>query len=128
MIARRLNHIFIVLVALHSLFLGSAMLFWPLTTMKFFGWEYKGPLFYPAQTGIFLTILAGAYLAGLWYRPFAWFLVITKAIAVVFLLTEYYIVEVDPPRTILIAAFLDGLMGIAVGGALFHSGKNNRSI
>ena len=126
--AHRLNQIFIILVALHSLILGSAMLFWPLTTMKFFGWEYEGPVFYPAQTGVFLVLLAGAYLAGLWYRPFAWFLVITKAVAVVFLLTEFYIVENDPPRTLLVAAFFDGLMGITVGGALFQSRKNKRQI
>ena len=128
MIAHRLTQIFIVLVAMHSIILGSAMLFWPLTTMQFFGWEYQGPLFYPAQTGIFLIILAVAYLEGLWYRPFGWFLVITKAVAVVFLLAEYYIVEVNPPRTILIAAFFDGLMGLAVGGALYKSRKNQRQI
>jgi hypothetical protein len=124
----RLHQIFLVLIALHSFILGGAMLFWSTSTMRLFGWEYTGPLFYPAQTGVFLVLLAGAYLAGLWYRPFAWFLVITKAVAVVFLLTEFYIVELDPPRTLLAAALGDGLMGIAVGGTLILLRKNGKQV
>ena len=110
----RLNQILIILVALHSFILGAVMLVLPMATMRFFGWEYQGPMFYPAQTGVFLILLAVAYVAGIWQSAFAWFLVLSKAVAVIFLLSEYFFVEVDPPRTLLLAALLDGAMGILV--------------
>ena len=94
------------------------MLLAPGGTMRMFGWDYRGPMFYPAQTGAFLIVLGAAYGAGLWQSAFGWFLVGAKGVAVVFLVTEYFFVEVDPPGGILLAAGLDGLMGTLVGMAL----------
>ena len=119
--ANHFNQVLIILVALHSFLLGTAMLLAPSATMRFFGWEYQGPMFYPAQTGVFLILMGVAYTAGLWHLDFAWFLVLSKTVAMVFLLIEYYFVEVDPPRTLLMAAWFDGAMGALVFCQLIKS-------
>jgi hypothetical protein len=84
------------------------------------GWEYDGPTFFPAQSGVFLLILGGSYLAAIWHRPFAWLLVASKAAAVVFLLAEYALGN-GPTMLLLPAAALDGLMGLAVAAAVIHN-------
>lgn len=119
----RLEKIVISLVALHSLVLGSAMLFIPTYTLRFFQWQYQGDLFFPAQTGIFLILFAVIYLAALWRRSLIWYIVLTKAAAVVFLLGAYFILSDEAPRVILITALLDGLMGAALAALAFKSMK-----
>ena len=99
-------------VALHSFVLGTIMLVNPTGALRFAGWEYEGPRFFPAQSGIFLLILGGAYLAGAWKRPFAWFLVASKAAAVIFLVGEALLG--GAPRICLLAALGDAAMGAAV--------------
>ena len=113
---RQIRRLFVALVALHSLVLGAAMLLSPAWTLARSGWVYDGPMFFPAQSGIFLLIFAGAYVVGIWRRPFAWFLVATKAVAVVFLLVAQGLGQA--PATAFLAAILDGLMGLAVAAAL----------
>ena len=103
-------------VSLHSIALGAAMLTVPQQILRLFGWQSAGPMFFPEQSGIFLVILGMAYAAGLWQRSFAWFLVISKAIAVVFLVAEY--IRGAAPTMALHAAALDGLMCVVVGSAL----------
>lgn len=103
-------------VAAHSLVLGIAMLLQPLATLTLTGWDYRGPAFFPAQSGIFLLVLGGAYVVGVWRVSFAWLLVASKAAAVVFLVTAYSLGAV--PNIALLAALLDGVMGIGVAAAL----------
>ncbi len=110
---RRISQIIIGGVALHSLVLGTLMLLIPVEFLNWLGWPYRGPVFFPSQSGIYLLILGGAYLAGVRYRPFAWFLVATKAAAVIFLLS-HALVETGPRPFLLQVALLDGLMGLAV--------------
>lgn len=112
MSARRLEQLIIFAVALHSVILGAVMLVCPIEFLHLAGWEYEGSTFFPAQSGIFLLILAGAYVAAIWRRPFAWFLVASKASAVLFLLGEYALG--NGPATLLATAAFDGLMGAAV--------------
>lgn len=103
-------------VAAHSLLLGAALLVVPSRLLALARWPHDGPVFFPAQSGVFLVILGLGYAAGLRLRPFAWFLVVSKAIAVVFLAGAF--VAGQAPRIVLLQAALDGLMGLAVAAAL----------
>ena len=114
---RRIEVIIISAVAIHSFILGVALLCQPFWALEFAGWDYNGSRFFPAQSGIFLIILSGAYFAGIKWRQFAWFLVMTKATAVIFLISESFYGGA-PVRTLLLSALLDGLMGAAVAVAL----------
>lgn len=119
MTPQRLEQIAIRATALHSVVLGFGMLFIPVQLMGLVGWRYEGPLFYPTQSGIFLLILGGAYAAGLWYRPFVWLLVASKAAAVSFLVVSV-VVRTGPP-IILLLALVDGSMGLGVAAlAVWH--------
>jgi len=102
----------------YDLVLGSALLLLPLETMRLFGWDYRGPVFFVEQSGLFLMILGAAYAAGILNRAFAWFLVGSKAAAVVFLTGEY--LTGKAPTTVLLAAAVDGLMGLSVTVAVLR--------
>ncbi|HUT24826.1 MAG TPA: hypothetical protein VM492_10825 [Sumerlaeia bacterium] len=123
--ARCFEKMVIAAVALHSLMLGAAMLFWPAWTLDVVGWEHDASLFFPAQSGVFLLILGGAYMAGVWHRPFAWLLIASKATAVVFLVAEYVLAQRLP--LLLLAALFDGLMGAAVALAIAWSIRSQSS-
>ena len=116
MTARRLEKLIICAVALHSLVLGAAMLTYPCWVLRMVGWDYEGPPFFPAQSGLFLLILGGAYVAGIWQRCFAGLLVTSKAAAVVFLVAQYAFG--NGPLILILAACLDGLMGAAVAAVV----------
>jgi hypothetical protein len=111
---RRLEVILISLISLHSLILGTAMLFQPAFTLQLFGWNYEGTLFFPAQTGIFLDLFGGLFLAAIWHRKLIWFIIITKSSAVLFLISQYFLLSPDAPFTVIVAAVLDGLMGASI--------------
>ena len=114
--AKKTERFLISAVALHSCGMGIAMLFMPVQTLKMIGWNYEGPLFFPSQSGIFLLILGGAYITGIWYKPFAWFLVASKFFAVLFLSTS--IILDTAPDVILFPSILDGAMGLLVATVL----------
>ncbi len=123
---RRWVEVFVIsAVALHSFALGFAMLVRPAWTLALLGWDYEGPLFFPAQSGIFLLILGGAYLTAIWRRPFAWFLVASKAAAVAFLVSEWGLG--GGPSMVLVAAFFDGLMGTGVAVAVLLASRAERA-
>ncbi len=115
----RLLRPIVLLVAAHSLVLGAALLARPRAVLALAGWPPEGPIFFPAQAGAFLVILGLGYLAGLRLRAFAWFLVLSKAVAVAFLAAAL-LARLAPP-VVLPAAVLDGLMGLATAGALLRS-------
>lgn len=112
--ARRIEITVILLITLHSLILGVAMLFQPVRTLELFGWDYQGAMFFPSQTGVFLLLFAGAYFSAIWHREFIWFIVASKSTAVVFLVSQHFLLAPNAPRTVLVAAVLDGLMGASV--------------
>lgn len=116
-------------IAAHSLILGLAMLIQPIGILHLCGWEYDGPVFFPAQSGIFLVVLGSIFLVAIWQRPFAWVVVATKAAAVLFLVTQW--LGGTAPTIVLLAALVDGLMGTVVGilvtwEALSREGRKTR--
>lgn len=121
---RQITHILIGAVALHSLILGAFMLFMPIDFLRWMGWPHNGPAFFASQSGIYLLVLGGAYLAGIRYRPFAWFLAISKAAAVLFLL-GHALAETAPRILLVRAAVADGLMGLAVVVALISERRRS---
>lgn len=112
-------------VALHSIILGAAMLIRPMLVLELSGWQYDGDAFFPQQAGIFLTLLGGAYAMALWHRHFAWFLVVSKTVAVAFLVGEHLFGTA--PKVILVAALLDGLMGAAVAITMIWDAMSQRN-
>ena len=104
--------------ALRTVVFGLAMLFFPAATLELFRWNYDGPMFFPSQTGVFLTLLGGGYLAALRHRPFIWLILISKATAVVFLVSEHFILGPDGPITVLAAGVGDAIMGISLAAVL----------
>jgi len=122
---RTLRTLLVAAVALHSIVLGAAMLFFPTWTLATFGWEYDGPTFFPSQSGIFLLLLGVAYAGGIHHRPFAFFLVGSKTCAVIFLVVQYFANQRQ--GVVLAAAALDGMMGAAVALALVLEARSRRS-
>ena len=116
--ARRIENLIVLLIGLHSLILGLAMAFQPMRTLQLFGWDYKGPMFFPTQTGVFLVLFGILFFAFLKYRNLIWFIVVIKGTAVLFLVSQKFILGSDVPCTVLIAAIFDGLMGALVATIL----------
>lgn len=123
MTARRIEIAVICAVGLHSLCLGAAMFVHPHGTLALAGWAYEGPRFFPAQSGIFLILLGAACFAGLRWHHFVWFIVASKATAVMFLC--YEALAQGAPNAVLLAALLDGLMGAAMAAAAVAAGRTS---
>jgi hypothetical protein len=115
---RRIENLIVFFIGLHSLLLGFAMAFQPMRTLQLFGWDYKGPMFFPTQTGIFLALFGILFLTFIRYRKLIWFIAVVKCTAVLFLISQKFILGPDAPGTVLIAAVLDGLMGASVATIL----------
>ena len=107
-------------VALHSLALGTSLLVSPRATLGLVGWTYEGGRFFPAQCGVFLVILGLGYVAAVRHRSYAWGLVVSKVVAVVFLVGEA--LWGGAPPILLVAAALDAAMAVAVGWLLLREG------
>jgi hypothetical protein len=108
----RLEARLVVLVALHSLAVAGFLLFATEWGVRFGGWGSASPLFFPRQAGIFHVVAALGYLIEYFRYRGVTFLVTTKAIAVVFLLTMTVID--GGPWTVPLSALADGLMGLAI--------------
>ena len=121
---KTLRRIIVAIVALHSIALGTAMLFWPTWTLTTFGWPYDGPTFFPSQSGILLLLLGISYVGGLYHLPFVAFLVVSKACAVAFLVTQYFTNEEQ--GLILESAAGDAIMGITVAVTLAMEYRERR--
>ena len=111
---RRLEIATILLVAGHSVILGAAMLFQPSDTLDLFGWDYQDPMFFPSQSGVFLMLLGSIFLTAIRHRKFTWFIIASKSTAVVFLLSQQFLLSPGAPAVLLLAAVSDGIMGTAV--------------
>ena len=83
----------IIVVASHSLILGTALLFAPGEVLAFVQWPVVAELFFVSQAGIFLVILGFAYLAALWHRVLVWLIIGSKLGAVLFLFGQSFFVE-----------------------------------
>jgi hypothetical protein len=124
----KLEKCIITAVAIHSFILGIAMLVDPLRILSLVEWDYEGDLFFPTQSGVFLLLFAAAYLAAIQDRTFAWFLVLTKIIAFFFLVSIFRMGHAPP--VCLLAASVDGLMGLSVSVLLIYNirKKHHKSI
>ena len=122
---RRLEIVTILLIAGHSVILGAAMLFWPVVTLDLFGWDYQDPMFFPAQSGVFLMLLGGVFLVAIGHRRFTWFIIASKGAAVVFLVWQHFLLSPAAPATILLAAVCDGLMGAAIAAIFIRQSRRH---
>ena len=106
----------IILISLHSLLLGITMLFFPLSFTEFFGFKSTETFFWQSQSGIFLIVLAIAYFLAYKEldrsRVLVHFIVLSKVLAVVFLMVHF--VFLKAPYSIGLAAAGDALMGLCV--------------
>jgi len=108
--AASLERWLVVLVAAHTVGVGSMLLLAPAwSCMVFGGWTSMGPLFFPRQSGIFHFVLAFAYLYEYFRHGGIAVMVAAKALAFVFLLgcTAFDAV----PWVVPFSAVADGLMG-----------------
>jgi hypothetical protein len=115
---RAILNLTVLAVAVHSIALGIAFLFFPLRVLGLVGWEYSGPVFWPSQAGLLLVILGAGYAAAVRVPAFLWFVVGSKAAAFVFLLASAF--WVDAPRIVGLLGCGDGLMGLAVAFAFWQ--------
>ena len=117
MTIKKLERVLVILVVLHTLAVGLALMVVPQWALRFGGWEQVSPLFFPCQAGVFHLVLALGY--GLEYtrHDSVTFLVGAKIIAFVFLITATIIGGV--PWIVPFSGVTDGLMGLVVW--LFHA-------
>jgi len=102
----------IALIGLHSLLVGLLMLFAPRFMLGAFGFPADVPVFFPSQSGIFLTILGVCYLLALTEPAFVKVILMSKAFAVLFLVA--HVTLLSAPPIIWGAAFGDGGMLVAL--------------
>ena len=114
------------LVALHSVVLGVAMLVWPLQILSAFGWEFTETRFYPAQSGLFLIILGIVYAMAIRQRAYVAIVVLSKAIAVTFLVSEAW--RGSCPPIVYLTAAIDGFMGALVAIAWWQERAGQREV
>jgi hypothetical protein len=102
----------VVLIALHSAAVGAGALVATEWGIRFSGFPGASPLFFPRQVGVFHVVVAVAYLLE-WFRyRGVSVLLVTKAIAVVFLVSMIAIDRL--PWVVPFSAAGDALMGLAV--------------
>jgi hypothetical protein len=102
----------VVLIALHSLVVGLFLTFVTDWGARFGGFPSPVPLFFPRQGGAFHFVVAAVYLVEHVHYRGVFLLVLTKSMAVVFLLLATVLTEV--PWLVPLSAFGDGLMAVAV--------------
>ncbi len=114
--ADRLTRTVVLLIGLHSCTLGLLMLFLPLRAPRLLGFGDPGPAFFPSQSGIFLLILGICYLEALRRPALVFVIVLSKALAVAFLVV--HAAFLGAPAILWAAAAGDGTMLAAVLWAL----------
>jgi hypothetical protein len=103
----------VLLVTLHTIGVGTMLLLTPVWSCRVFGgWTTLGPLFFPRQSGIFHFALAFAYLHEYFRHRSVTVLVVTKGLALLFLLSGAVLDTV--PWVVPFSGIADGMMGAAV--------------
>ncbi len=112
MSATRLERLAVHLVALHSVAVGLGLIFLTRWGAAFGGWPDVAPLFFARQAGVFHFVVVAGYLLEYHRSGGVTFLLTTKSIAVVFLLT---MTVVDGgPWMVPVSAAGDALMGAVI--------------
>jgi hypothetical protein len=110
--AERLERLAVHLVVLHSVAVGLGLIFLTRWGAALGGWPEVTPLFFARQAGIFHFVVVAGYLLEYHRSGGVTFLLTTKSIAVVFLLT---MTALDGgPWLVPASAAADGLMGAGV--------------
>jgi hypothetical protein len=110
--AARVERLVVHLVALHSVAVGLGLLFLTRWGTALGGWPDVVPLFFARQAGIFHFVVVAGYLLEYHRTGGVTFLLVTKSIAVVFLVT---MTAVDGgPWMVPASAAADALMGVIV--------------
>jgi hypothetical protein len=100
----------IILIGLHSVGVGCALMLAPLWVARFFGWGQVTPVFFARQAGIFHIVLAIGYVLEYFrYRGIS-LLITAKSVAFVFLLTVTFVS--GSPWVVPFSGAADGLMGL----------------
>ena len=97
------------LIAMHSVAVGVGLLFTPVLSLTFGGWDKFYPLFFPRQAGVFHFILAFSYLYDYCIHRSVTILITAKATAFVFLIGATCMGTV--PWIVPFSGLLDGAMG-----------------
>jgi hypothetical protein len=100
------------LIALHSYAVGIGLVFFTSWGLRLGGWEGASPLFFPRQAGAFHLVVATGYLMEYLRQRGVSLLLVTKAIAFVFLTAATALG--DEPWVVPVSGALDGLMGLTV--------------
>ena len=116
-----LLRVVIVVIGAHSVLLGLALLSAPMDFTRFIGFPEAASTFFPSQSGAFLLALGICYLLALRDRVLVWTILVSKSVAVVFLLTHFQFL--DAPPSVLAAAVGDFAMLSATVGALVLEGR-----
>ncbi|MEK9144222.1 MAG: hypothetical protein AAB339_01275 [Elusimicrobiota bacterium] len=111
-----LSRLLILLIGVHSCALGLGLLFLPRRMAGLLGMECGPAIFFPSQAGIFLLILGVVYLLALKEPAYVLVLLLSKAAAMVFLVT--HAAFLSGPPILWLAALGDGGMLMALSIAL----------
>ena len=108
----RFERALVVLVALHSFVVGLFLVLVPEWGARFGGFGAVSPLFFARQAGAFHFVAATAYLVEYFRYRGVLLLVITKSVAVAFLLMTSVLDTV--PWVVPLSGVADGFMALAV--------------
>jgi hypothetical protein len=106
----RLERIYVVLVALHSLAIGFGLVFMTDFAMSFAGWGEPEPAFFPRQGGAFHFVVAAGYLIEYFRHRTVALMITAKSIAFVFLIGVTILSDV--PWAVPFSGVADGVMGL----------------
>jgi hypothetical protein len=121
-----LLRVVIVLIGAHSLVLGLAVLTAPRDFTRLVGLPEAASTFFPSQSGAFLVALGLCYLLALRDRALVWTILVSKSIAVVFLLVHFLFLGAPP--SVLAAAALDfAMLAVTVGAWVREGHTHSRS-
>ncbi len=109
---RRLDTVLVVLVSLHSLVVGSMLLFATGWALRFGGWANEAPHFFVHQGAAFHFVVVFGYLHEYFRHRGISLMVAAKSFALVFLLVEAALNPV--PWAVPVSGVLDGLMALVV--------------
>lgn len=107
-----LERTLVVLIALHSLVVGLFLTFATEWGARFGGFPSPVPLFFPRQGGAFHLAVTAIYLVEYSHYRGVFLLVMTKSMAVLFLVLASLLTAV--PWLVPLSALGDGLMAVAV--------------
>ena len=124
---KKIFKLFLLLVAIHSFFVGLGLIFLPKDLMLLFGFQEITNNFFPVQGGVFHIIMAVIYIYAIKIEKLQFFLIPliigVKLFAAFFLFVYYFAFE--HIITVLLSGIGDGMMGIILYYFYIKLKKNN---